>query len=820
MGETNIVETVTLLDQVAQTPLVWFWRVPYYFQVVGMLSIAAWILGLVALVKWFGRRRVGGALTFFFFATVSLGLWDLIDLPEFRWPIVVLRMGVVFLFVVLLWGDRRILHYRNILVIGLTALWLASVNSTHVSRIQPDRTKELEAARAKEEAARKEEVEERRQDRLSDIRFAEDTADDVHDLAGVVSKEKALEGKSAYQLFSEGKITEEEFRERLKAEAEEDGQTRDADAESGALEQVDAPAATEVADEMAAADEAASATGGVASAEEPTYRLRGKVEREAGRQETVKAFEQSLAQDVARVGRIMQEDDMFRAQKLDRLNLFLARGTFALVLLCLVSDYLRRFNRTGDSVLPMPIAGRLMDGLSAKTHAVLLPAEGRSLIKGYLRHAVLKGETFIYFGERDLWRRGALMRIHVLGLIDLLKAVVTTGHMLLERGMFRSRQAAHRYLAWETQHPAFAPPRRLVARTGLNATLALRQLGFRVLIAGVKLWGLLLSIVSAGIRSRYAACRRYPLASTPGAIMRCMVGAPLGRVAGLFQGLGRIVRRIVRVGTGLYGRVSAWLRMLREAGTERAEPTLPDLRKRMARGRKRARLVRWLNGLRYRVEQAYRFGRTWLDILIWHGWRKYLQKLTYDGKKVPPSYEFVLESAWFGRYCFCVTDPGLAGRLADELESFLGSRLVPRAAARRTVNIVWDRPVKPDRDELERLIFRCRESNLKLLMIQDGDAAPVDPDLFDEKLDVQTVAELSRAEAFHEEEDVEKRKHARWQAAVDAVEPVIRPLRRVWEGYLASLQIARETRQAAKARMVSVIQGLDGEDRGTEPYTG
>ncbi|NQT92525.1 MAG: hypothetical protein HQ559_07175, partial [Lentisphaerae bacterium] len=368
MTESNIVETVTVLDQLARTPLVWFWRVPYYFRFVGVLSIAVWVAAIAVLTAWFGKRRVGGAAVFFFFAAVSVALWDLIGLPEIRWHTLAARLSIVALSVVLLWGDRRVLRYRNILALGLVAFWLAGANSIHVSRIQPDRTKELEEARSKEEEARKKDVEERRKDRLADIRFAEDTSDDARDMAGVVSQEKAEAGKSPYQLFSEGKITEVEFRDRLNAKT---AQEEDADNEEPGNEPLEQEGSgPESADPAAVPDpegsERAPGTGTVANADEPDYRLRGKQDRVAGRTETIKEFERSVARDVAREGRIMLEGDMYRAQTLDRLNLFAVRTSLSLIVLCVLLDYLRRLNRTTDAVLPLPLAGRLLDDLCPK----------------------------------------------------------------------------------------------------------------------------------------------------------------------------------------------------------------------------------------------------------------------------------------------------------------------------------------------------------------------------------------------------------------------------------------------------------------------
>jgi hypothetical protein len=107
-------------------------------------------------------------------------------------------------------------------------------------------------------------------------------------------------------------------------------------------------------------------------------------------------------------------------------------------------------------------------------------------------------------------------------------------------------------------------------------------------------------------------------------------------------------------------------------------------------------------------------------------WRR-LRKVVCETGGREFDAEFVLESAWFGRCCFVVTDAEIARALLNEMAEFLRTRHATRASARRTVNIAWDlsRPIPGAM--LAELIKRCREANFKLLVRGDGPA-----DLFEE----------------------------------------------------------------------------------------
>ncbi|NLB55846.1 MAG: hypothetical protein GX811_08810 [Lentisphaerae bacterium] len=92
-------------------------------------------------------------------------------------------------------------------------------------------------------------------------------------------------------------------------------------------------------------------------------------------------------------------------------------------------------------------------------------------------------------------------------------------------------------------------------------------------------------------------------------------------------------------------------------------------------------------------------------------------------KKLALSYEsdsfngdFVLESAWFARYCFTIQDTSSGEKLLETIHSFLDARFKPRASARKTVNLVWDMEALPDELMLKDLVTLAEETNFRLIL--------------------------------------------------------------------------------------------------------
>ncbi len=135
--------------------------------------------------------------------------------------------------------------------------------------------------------------------------------------------------------------------------------------------------------------------------EVPLYRQGGKVERDEGRKRTdadTKALTEQAAVTGVDEARKLPEQEVIAAQRYDRTNLFITRFLFLLAGLTLLIDYVRRLNRTDDALLPLPLSGRLLDAVSPKSLVVHLQATEAGVVERYVRRAVGRGESFLYFG--------------------------------------------------------------------------------------------------------------------------------------------------------------------------------------------------------------------------------------------------------------------------------------------------------------------------------------------------------------------------------------------------------------------------------------
>jgi len=142
------------------------------------------------------------------------------------------------------------------------------------------------------------------------------------------------------------------------------------------------------------------------------YRLRGKVDRAEGMEvpEEDRIGLDTEDRPVEQNVRTMKMHEVAAVQRLDRLNLFCARWTLCLAVLLVAVDYFRRFNKPLDGYMPLPLGGRLVDSLFPKSHTIYARGDARQW-KRFLRRAVRKGETFIYFCREDPPLPAALRRL-------------------------------------------------------------------------------------------------------------------------------------------------------------------------------------------------------------------------------------------------------------------------------------------------------------------------------------------------------------------------------------------------------------------------
>lgn len=373
----------------------------YYFQFLGILSIVIWIALAVVTVRYARDNRIQyvllGAATLTVLVYVTSMAFDLsYHLFVTAW--------IVLSIMLLIFAISRQRIPCAILILAAISLLIGRANSNEVSAIRRKPSEaELKAAE------------------LSRI---------------AMQKERQA---AAEEHGSEINVVEEP--EVAKPEGESDDESSEPSGEkTDGDESADPKEETGEAEKSGEPTEAAPSekTGSEPKTEEapvededsiPAYKLKGKIERNADDipvdeegeenaprdEEEMKERESDFATTVEELAREMEQDDVFRAQRWDRMNLFTVRSMFLVAVVFIVIDYLRRFNRTIDPVLPLPIASRFVDAMFPKTHSVYLRDEDSHTATHYLERAVAKGETFVYFGESDPWEADSLPRVRVFG---------------------------------------------------------------------------------------------------------------------------------------------------------------------------------------------------------------------------------------------------------------------------------------------------------------------------------------------------------------------------------------------------------------------
>ncbi len=376
-----------------------FWEFPLkfwqYFQFVGTLSVligGATIWLMLREARSFGRLSALGGI-----ATVALVVW--LSVHAFDYGSLVFGLGwIVFGTALLICVESRD-RVSAMLLIGCVLAWhLASLNSSAVSDI---RARPSEVALQAAEIQRKETSEERSELATSieseiNLTPSEDAPPDPD--AAVPDKREQPD--SGDETSGTRESPEEDTPPSEPGDSDLDG--------FGDLEGSNGEASTETDEDS-----------------ELAYRSRGKVERADGKRvedadltdaaENAKSIDrtrelQGLQAAVTDDIRMMEEDDVYRAQAWDRMNLFVVRLLFLVVIAWVVLDYLRQFNVSQSPVFPLPIAGRFVDAVAPKDHATWLVANERSQVRDLLELSVRKGETFLCFSESEPCQTQALPR--------------------------------------------------------------------------------------------------------------------------------------------------------------------------------------------------------------------------------------------------------------------------------------------------------------------------------------------------------------------------------------------------------------------------
>jgi len=269
---------------------------------------------------------------------------------------IVAWVAALIIFMRYLFHPSRTAMYR--IGMGLVAIaWVFGIwNSANVDLIREDEDSAGSAAQLEQERLR-EQARDILEEQAARIRFAEDTDDDRLDLGGVDTSINS----NIYELAAAGKDVEAEEEEDVPAWKRGGPRTRDASKKQ------DAPDADIAAGTGAGGDEQYA---GTESDEDPNIRK-------------------------------LPAGDVVRANLTDRLNRSAIRYMLLIGLIALGFDYLVRFNSTFASVLPLPIASRLVDAVAEKSHSVYLQTGDSDVMRRYLFTAVRKGESFVYFGHND-----------------------------------------------------------------------------------------------------------------------------------------------------------------------------------------------------------------------------------------------------------------------------------------------------------------------------------------------------------------------------------------------------------------------------------
>ncbi|MDX1681574.1 MAG: hypothetical protein R3336_00505, partial [Phycisphaeraceae bacterium] len=304
-----------------------------------------------ALIAWAGRWRWAAGLTLAVSAAV-VGLLLLAAVGGVAWVWLAgllagggAGLGLTWLPASTEASDRRITRAAGLSVLlTLVAVGLVRVQGEwRMSRIELDQSAIREAELERQKAERERQLAKLRS-RASGIQFAEDTEADRLDLAGV--KENKYD--SIYE----------------------------------------AAAAGEPVDQV------------------PAWKQGGKKERATGRSRDTGDTDSQVIDQAGEADQpvrppIMLKPEMYQGVlTLQKWTGGLALWTLLMGLIILLVDYLRRFNGTLPTVMPLPISGRWIDQLFPRAMIVRMPADPEAL-RWYLQQVARRGESYLLLADED-----------------------------------------------------------------------------------------------------------------------------------------------------------------------------------------------------------------------------------------------------------------------------------------------------------------------------------------------------------------------------------------------------------------------------------
>lgn len=539
------------------------------------------------------------------------------------------------------------------MALGLAAagFFLSELNSGNISAIMVDRSKEIEEARASQaERERLEgEVEGNESGKkkgnagaLSDINMGdEDKEPTSEENTGRAARDKQIEGEGEGEKQS-------------------------------------------IYEKAAAGEEAV-----------PLYKLRGKQQRaESKAEENTEIRKAAAAGDDQQSGLggaqqvvLMPEADKILADKLDMLNLFVAKWILVLALGMVVWDYLSRFNETFDAVLPLPIAGPWLDRLYPKKHIVLAKRPTPEELRDFLLKVVRKGETFIYLGQDAQLNETLIARLW----LNLGQRINSIFNRI---GLWLEDPESHPF-------PGISKVCQFLSRDSRLSRI-LTHLSNRALFIFI-----MLPIVLCGMQSLLwlvdaALLENWHIVWTASAV-------------------------------GLVALIAASLK----AREDRFEAFIILLNEFFYRAFRRtvSRMPFIMASLLLLLIPIPIFFETNEDALMHYALvlclvplpfifidspflEPFLRRQNVNGAESKRS-DFILESAWFGRLGFMLDDEIQARLLLSDLEGFLTSRRIPHASALRAVNIIWAFEKAPTKEELEKIAEHCQKANFRFIILSD-----------------------------------------------------------------------------------------------------
>lgn len=251
---------------------------------------------------------------------------------------------LLWLAVPLLWLLRQRIKAPgwSALAVALLAFSFATINSrSHVSRIQAE-VADVSADALMQEAAKRKAVEQAREGEVADIRFAEDSADDFIDKAGMDDADRKY-------LESLDESKEPAWKKQKKSRG-------DADEESDDLEDM---------------------LGG----EEPAEKLSTDALPE----------EKETREPI-----IMSEAHVATAQRLNSINLSLSFYAILVGAILLITDYLSRANSYARASCPLPLPAAWRNAFTPLP-PVVIPEKPRRTLTQELAHLARRGDAFVCF---------------------------------------------------------------------------------------------------------------------------------------------------------------------------------------------------------------------------------------------------------------------------------------------------------------------------------------------------------------------------------------------------------------------------------------